>query len=76
MDFSDADIHLQKTGLTLREFFASLHFTFPEPLERFSMWINGEQYDFNLDYTFQHLDQILLTNSAGSAQVLYELDQM
>lgn len=69
-------VHRHKPGLTLREFFDSLHFIFPEPVERWTMWINGQQEDFNLDYIFKDMDQILLTNSAGSAQVMYELEQL
>lgn len=69
-------IHRHKPGLTLREFFDSLDFTFPEPLERWTMWINGQQEEFNLDYVFDDMDVILLTNSAGSAQVMHELEQL
>jgi len=69
-------VHRHKPGLSLREFFDSLDFTFPEPLERWTMWVNGQQMDFDLSYVFEDMDQILLTNSAGSAQVLYELEQL
>jgi len=69
-------VHRHKPELTLREFFDSLDFTFSEPLERWTMWINEQQEEFNLDYMFQDGDQILLTNSAGSAQVMYELEQL
>ena len=69
-------VHRHKPGLTLREFFNSLEFVFPEPIERWTMWINGEQFDFNLDYQFQDMDQILLTNSAGSAEVLHQVEQL
>jgi len=69
-------VHRHKPGLSLQEFFDSLAFTFPEPIERWTMWINGQQMDFDLSYVFKDMDQILLTNSAGSAQVLYELEQL
>ena len=69
-------IHSHKPGQTLREFFDSIDFKFPKPLERWTMWINGQEEEFNLDYVFQDMDQILLTNSAGSAKVLNELEQL
>lgn len=75
-DENGAVIHRHKPGLTIGEFFSSLNFTFPEPHERFTMWVNGQQMDFDLDYVFDDMDQILLTNSAGSAQVMHELEQL
>ena len=75
-DGNDDVIHRHRPGESIGEFFVSLNFTFPEPHERWTMWINGQQMDFDLDYVFNDMDQILLTNSAGSAQVLYELEQL
>jgi hypothetical protein len=69
-------VHRHKPGLSLQEFFESLNYTFPEPIERWTMWINEEQMDFDLQYVFKDMDQVLLTNSAGSAQVLYEVEQL
>ena len=75
-DNSGHVIHSHKPEQTLREFFNSINYDFPKPLERWTMWVNGQEQDFNLDYIFQDMDQILLTNSAGSAKVLSELEQL
>ena len=40
------------------------------------MWVNGAQMEFDLQYVFKDMDQVLLTNSTGSAQVLYEVEQL
>lgn len=69
-------IHSHKPGQTLREFFDSIGYEFPEPIERWTMWINGQEEEFNLDYQFQDLDQIMLTNDAGAAQIGYELERL
>jgi hypothetical protein len=69
-------LHRHKPGLTLEAFFESLDYTFPLPIERWTMWVNGAQMEFDLQYVFKDMDQVLLTNSAGSAQVLYEVEQL
>jgi len=69
-------IHSHKPGQTLREFFDSIGFEFPGPIERWTMWINGMEEEFDLDYKFQDLDQIMLTNDAGAAQIGYELERL
>lgn len=68
-------IHRHKPDLTLKEFFESLDFEFKEPT-RWRMFVNEIEEEFNLSYIFKDTDRIFLTNSAGSAQVLDQLEQM
>jgi len=74
-DHIDRIIHQHKPGLILRDFFDSLDFTFQRDRE-WRMFVNGEEMEFDLDYVFEDMDQIFLTTSSASAQVLYELEQM
>jgi len=61
---------------TLRDHFASIY-----KVDLFTqghtwvMFINGSEEEFTLDYAIKDKDKIFLTTSAGSAQVLYELEQ-
>lgn len=68
-------VHRHKPGLTLKEFFDSLDVEFKEPL-RWRMFINSQEKEFDLRYVFNDTDRIFLTNSAGSAQVLDQLEKM
>ncbi|KKW37302.1 hypothetical protein A2454_05990 [Candidatus Peribacteria bacterium RIFOXYC2_FULL_55_14] len=70
-------IHVHKPGFTLREFFDSLgQLDFFTQGHIWTMFINGQEEEFTLDYEIRDLDQIFLTTSAGSAKVLDELSRM
>ncbi|MBI3336007.1 hypothetical protein HYZ98_00375 [Candidatus Peregrinibacteria bacterium] len=68
-------IHRHKPGLSLQEFFDSLGFEFKEPT-RWRMFVNTIEHEFDLNYVFNDTDYILLSNAAGSAEVLDQLEQM
>lgn len=68
-------IHRHKPELNLKEFFDSLNYRFQSDRE-WRMFVNGQEEEFDFYYSFQDMDQILLTTSAGSAQILHELEQL
>lgn len=68
-------VHRHKPGLTLKEFFDSLDVAFKEPT-RWRMFIGDVAKEFDLHYVFKDTDRILLTNSAGNAEVLGQLEKL
>jgi hypothetical protein len=70
-------LHRHKPGLSVQEFLESLNVldVFGQG-HTWRMFINGEEEEFALDYIFKDLDKILLTTSAGSAEVLDQLEKL
>ena len=68
-------LHRHKPGLSLQEFFESLDFEFDES-RTWRMFVNTHEMELDLSYVFQDMDQILITTSSSSAQVLHEMEQL
>jgi hypothetical protein len=84
-------IHRHKPGLTLKEFFESIHVAFDEkcyistaPLADgrmcgdtpFRLFVNGTEQSFDLSYVFEDIDHIFITNAADDTQLQAQIDQM
>lgn len=68
-------LHRHKPGLSLKEFFDSLDYSFATD-RTWRMFVNDAEMEFTLDYVFKDMDKVLLTTSSSSAQVLYEMEQL
>ncbi len=68
-------LHRHKPGLSLKEFFESLQYDFDSKYT-WRMFVNEEEMQFDLNYVFQDMDAVLLTTSAGSAEVLDQLKKL
>ncbi|MDA1208900.1 MAG: hypothetical protein O2904_02605 [bacterium] len=66
-------LHRHKPGLSLQEFFDSLQYDFAAD-KTWLMFVNGEEMEFDLSYVFKDMDAVLLTTSAGSAEVLHQVE--
>jgi len=66
-------IHRHKPGLSLEEFFGSLEYDFRSD-KTWRMFVNEEEMEFDLSYVFADMDAVLLTTSAGSAEVLNQVE--
>lgn len=66
-------LHRHKPGLSLDQFFKSLDYTFSTDYT-WRMFVNTEEMEFDLEYVFKDMDQVLITTSSSSAQVLHEVD--
>lgn len=75
-------LHRHKPGLTLKEFFDSLEYTFAgndwrlfvtNPLDEEVVWT---EIDFDLGYVFTDMDMVLLTESTEDAAVASQQEQM
>ncbi|MBM3231265.1 hypothetical protein FJZ28_02965 [Candidatus Peregrinibacteria bacterium] len=84
-------IHSHKPGLTVKSFFDSIKVGFTEycyssgmPMADgevcgetpFRFFVNGKEQSFDLDYVFQDMDQLLITNAQTDEQIAKELDQL
>jgi hypothetical protein len=84
-------IHRHKPGLSIGEFFESIRISISgtcyasfTPLADgelcgstpFRLFVNGSEMPFTMDYVFEDLDQILITNAANDAEVARELSVM
>tara|TARA_Y100000310_G_scaffold119476_2_gene118241 strand:+ start:23379 stop:23939 length:561 start_codon:yes stop_codon:yes gene_type:complete len=68
-------LHRHKPGLTLDAFFESLDYSFGSQYT-WRMFVTGDEMGFDLGYVFKDMDQVLLTTSAGSAEVLNQIEQL
>lgn len=84
-------IHRHKPGITVGEFFQSLQVDFDAlcyistmPMADgqicgetpFRMFVNGTEVTFAMDYVFEDLDQILITNASAESDVQMQLGKL
>jgi hypothetical protein len=67
-------IHRHKPGIALDEFFDSLGYVF-DAKSTWHMYVNAEEVEFDLDYVFEDMDQILLTTSVDAEEAQSQIDQ-
>ncbi len=67
-------IHRHKPGVALDEFFDSLGFSF-DTSYTWHMYVNTEEVEFDLNYAFEDMDQILFTTSVVSDQIEAQQEQ-